>query len=548
MDSELTELLIKYKINLTDYDISIMSDIFINHNVDNYINDKKMFYPLGVYYQYHKKDYYKMLDFYSKDIVNGSNECLNNIMEHFRYTEDGKHDIHFTKYMKITKDCEDGDIPSIIMLTKHYEVMEAIKHKDMNELIEQYYLIAFRKGNVYSMRQLGIFYGSFKNKSLSKEEQIKLMKKFYLMAIKSGDGYSAYNLALYYNNKENGYYNEILIKTFCEIAFERGIYKAYDKLASFYQVSSNIEMQNNMTPEKRIDLMKKYYLLAIEKGESDSMFKLAYYYQNNKENGHYKYGLMKKYYKMAIEKNDSASMSNLGYYYQNNKENGHYKYGLMKKYYKMAIEKNNNEAMNNLGSYYKTNTENGNYKYGLMKKYYKMAIEKNNNEAMNNLGYYYETNTENGDYKYGLMKKYYKMAIKKCNTRAMTNLGEYYINIEKIPMIGIKYLEMGVNHNHCPAMNSLGTYYRDTQNIELMIKYYTLSCYQNDADGMYLLGDYYESIKDYENMEKYYKMAISRGDVRAKKQMDEYNAKLEKEMDDKFEIDLKALQIKLNIT
>jgi TPR repeat protein len=116
----------------------------------------------------------------------------------------------------------------------------------------------------------------------------------------------------------------------------------------------------------------------------------------------------------------------------------------------------------------------------------------------------------------------------------MTNLGNYYIGIEKKTILGIKYLELAIKHNHSLAMNSLGNYYRNAKNIELMIKYYTLSCYQNDADGMFLLGYYYESIKDYENMEKYYKMAISRGHVRAKKQMDEHNAKLEKEMNDTF--------------
>jgi TPR repeat protein len=460
MDTRLKDLSNKYNIDLTNCNYEATSDIFLNDNVDDYINNKEMFFALGMYYQYHKKDYYKMLEFYSKDIMNDNNRCFNEILKYFSFTNNGKHDIHFTKYMKIRKDSDNGDIPSIIILTKNYESIYT-KHKDISALIEKYYLIAFRKGNVYCMRQLACFYSLFKNETLSKEEQIKLMKKYYLMAIKSGDNISAYNLGCYfYNNKENGYYNEILIKRFFEIAFERGMFKAYYLLGRFYQNRNNSNMETSMTDEEKFELMKKYYLLAIEKDEVESMFAL--------------------------------------------------------------------------GDYYRTNKENGNYNFKLMKKYYKMAIEKNHTNAMSNLGLYYQCNKENGNYKYGLMKKYYKMAIKKCNKIAITNLGNYYINVEKKTILGVKYLELGVKHNYSLAMNSLGTYYRNTQNIELMIKYYTLSCYQNDTDGMFLFGHYYESIKDYETMEKYYKMAISRGHVNAKKQMDEHNVKIQKEMDDKY--------------
>lgn len=164
--------------------------------------------------------------------------------------------------------------------------------------------------------------------------------------------------------------------------------------------------------------------------------------------------------------------------------------------------------------------------------------------------FYYQSHKENGEYKYkyGLMKKFYMMAIKKYNKTAMNNLGNYYINVEKKPILGIKYLKLAVEHNCIEAMNCLGNYYRNTQNIELMIKYYTLSCYQNNSEGMFLFGNYYESIKDYETMEKYYMMAIDRGHLCAKKRLDEYNSKLGKEMDDKFEIELKELQMTLKMS
>jgi hypothetical protein len=102
---------------------------------------------------------------------------------------------------------------------------------------------------------------------------------------------------------------------------------------------------------------------------------------------------------MAIDKGDSDSMNNLGYYYENVENN----YDLMKKYYLRAVDKGNYDSMNNLGYYYQSVENN----YDLMKKYYLMAIDKGNSNAMHNLGYYYQCVKKN----YGLMKKYYFMAI-----------------------------------------------------------------------------------------------------------------------------------------
>jgi TPR repeat protein len=92
--------------------------------------------------------------------------------------------------------------------------------------------------------------------------------------------------------------------------------------------------------------MKKYYLLAIEKGNVNAMFNLAIHYDNTQN-----YEQMKKYYLMAIEKDDSDAMFEMGEYYQyveidNDK---------MNKYYLMAIEKGNEDAICNLKYYYEDN-------------------------------------------------------------------------------------------------------------------------------------------------------------------------------------------------
>jgi len=145
--------------------------------------------------------------------------------------------------------------------------------------------------------------------------------------------------------------------------------------------------------EKNYDLMKKYYLMAIELNNSNAMYYLALYYQYIENN----YELMKKYYLMAIELNNSDAMDNLAHFYDTFEKN----YDLMKKYYLMAIELNHSDAMNNLAFYYQLTEKN----YDLMKKYYLMAIELNNSNAMNNLGFYYKI-TEKNDQTFVELYKY----------------------------------------------------------------------------------------------------------------------------------------------
>ncbi|GAJ00711.1 unnamed protein product, partial [marine sediment metagenome] len=126
---------------------------------------------------------------------------------------------------------------------------------------------------------------------------------------------------------------------------------------------------------------------------SYAMYNLAQHYQYIKKN----YNLMKKYYLMAIELNHSDAMYNLALYYKYAEKN----YYLMKKYYLMAIELNHSDAMNSLALYYKYAGKN----YDLMKKYYLMAIELNNSNSMYWLAQYYEY-TEKNDQSFVELYKY----------------------------------------------------------------------------------------------------------------------------------------------
>jgi len=141
-----------------------------------------------------------------------------------------------------------------------------------------------------------------------------------------------------------------------------------------------VKIENENSLEKIYNLFKNIFknIFNEEPTTDIEYFYYGVYYQYTEKN----YDLMKKYYLMAIELNDSNAMNNLGYYYQYIEKN----YDLMKKYYLMAIELNKYYAMHYLARYYEVIEKN----YDLMKKYYLMAIELNHSNAMFNLCWYYE--------------------------------------------------------------------------------------------------------------------------------------------------------------
>ena len=151
---------------------------------------------------------------------------------------------------------------------------------------------------------------------------------------------------------------------------------------------------------------EKYYLKAIEKGNSMAMYNLAILYDNQD-----KPELAEKYYLQAIEKGHSDAMNNLANLYNNQN-----KPELAEKYYLQAIEKGHSEAMYNLAILY-----NNQDKPELAEKYYLQAIEKGRSEAMYNLAILY-----NNQDKPELAEKYYFQAIEKGHSGAMNTLAVLY--------------------------------------------------------------------------------------------------------------------------
>jgi TPR repeat protein len=228
---------------------------------------------------------------------------------------------------------------------------------------------------------IGLFY-------LYRIYDIKNAVEYFIMAIDKKNDNAKYNLEILY---EDNYIAINLDRKYDEMAISRGITNAMLKVADNY-------WNNNCSPEK-------HYLMAMEKGNIRALHKLGKMYIN--------YGakeLGKKYYLQGVEKGCSDSMYCLGNYYETHEKND----DLMKKYYSMACEKDNIHSMYKLIQYY--STIKNNY---MISKYCLMVIKKMTNESsygyndkiMNNIskfyGFFFKHNEAIRYYLFARHKKYY---------------------------------------------------------------------------------------------------------------------------------------------
>ena len=276
--------------------------------------------------------------------------------------------------------------------------------------------------------------------------------------------------------------------------------------------------------KKDYNEMKKYYLMAIEKGNVNAIESLAYYYRYVETN----YDQTKKYYLMAFEKGNMDGILLLADYYSYNDK----KYHKMEKYYLMAIEKGNDWAMLAFGDHCK-------YKkyYKKMEKYYLMAIEKGNERAMHELAKYYEETEK----KYDLMEKYYLMAIEKGNIYSMESLADYYYTKKNYDEMKKYYLILyngyTDNYNRSRIAGKIANYYQHIEkNYDEMKKYYFVAIMDyeyNDIRFTIEFANYYRNIeKDYNQMKKYYLMAINRRSIDAMIDFADYYQNIEKNYDE----------------
>jgi TPR repeat protein len=230
----------------------------------------------------------------------------------------------------------------------------------------------------------------YKNKAFDCYQKIVDRKMMY--------GYIAFgHWYEYYRHKDNNINNAI---KYYLMAIELGDSYSVHKIPGLFREIGDMEN------------MLKYYLMSIDKGNTNSMRELAYYYNTINDTS-----LMAKYYLLAIEKGDIDAMDELGMCYEEEKD-----YPNMMKYYLMAIERKSDDAMISLGKYYERNKD-----YPNMIKYHVMAAETGSCDAMELLAIYY---TEKKDAVN--MIKYYLMAIQKSEyPKEITQELSYYYEYSK---------------------------------------------------------------------------------------------------------------------
>lgn len=239
---------------------------------------------------------------------------------------------------------------------------------------------------------------------------------------------------------------------------------------------------------------EKYYLLAIEKGDTNALFNLANLYDDQE-----KYTEAEKYYLLAIEKGITNALYNLAILYKNQQ-----KYADAEKYYLLGIRNGIVEAYNNLAVLYEDQQN-----YAEAEKQYLLAIEKGDKKALFNLAVFYEDQQ-----KYAEAEKYYLLAIKKENVKALHNLANLYDNQQKYPEAEKLYL-LAIEKENVDSLFNLAIFYNNRQKYTEAEKYYLLAIEKGDIESLNNLANFYVDQLKYPEAEKYYLLAIKKGNIDA---------------------------------
>jgi uncharacterized protein len=338
--------------------------------------------------------------------------------------------------------------------TEAMKEMGCYRHEYDNEdsdILDEYFFMAFEHGDKNALYELAVHYMDTDNDNK--------VEKYLLMSMEKGSNYkeSINQLAaLYYYNIKD--YDKA--KKYIDLALN--IYDAttdenyillnagdyyeeiehdYEKAKQYYMMAINDNNMENLIPLGRLyqykikdydEMLKCYQKLIDGKfyAETTAMMELGLYYQSIND-----YDNMKKYWLMGIDKGNTNCMYYLGLYYRCqalnplNPDNSDYDM-MVKKYLIMAAEHKHTRAMYKLGRYYEYLED-----FDNMKKYHQMACDHWDPYAksMFEIGFHYmlEKNTE-------MMIKYYTMAAEHGYELAIQHLSVYYGNNKKlIPLIKI---------------------------------------------------------------------------------------------------------------
>lgn len=410
--------------------------------------------------------------------------------------------------------------------------------------MKKYYLMAIEKNDTKSMTALGYYYFCIK--------EYDNTQKYYSMIIDTGC-YKALRLLInfYRSIRTIGADN---IEKYEDIIFEKGDKYTLNAFANYYKMIDdkdnwikvalfnyekfddtwNLYVLGNISKNNRDYVnMGKYYLMAIEKKDVESMSSLAHHYYLTKN-----YDLMKKYYLMAIENGYTRAYFSLGAYYEKIKD-----YDEMEKHYLMGIDHGHEFAMHSLGKYYiKTNM------IPLGIKYLEMAVNKGHSLSAFELGLYYYSIKDSVELKKysDILKRRYMKITSRCKTSSLLNgislLSKYY-ELTGEPDDTLKCLLECLKLNPFRNMSPLIKYHKNYdpnitvlpkkrlyhKNVKPLGMNYDTDSLMKITDkrkvqlfSTYQLGNWYKNHNDYDNMMLNYMEAFRKGVEEVVCDIDEY--------------------------
>ena len=368
-------------------------------------------------------------------------------------------------YNLFTNDFLDLELIEDPIITNYYGIYHWI-NKNYEEMMK-YFNMSIKKRNPHAMTNLGNYYFQ-----ISAYEN---MIYYYEWAIKYEDSHAMYCYGYYFETQKEFKWKKNSMKYYYKMAAVRNHDLAIFRLGLYYEVKN------------KLDLMKKYYFMAIKLNNNEALEKLEYYINKDKK--------------------DSEAMFILGNHFETIK-----KYDQMKKYYFMAIQLNNKKAMIRLKNYLINENDDdaifelGNYfemikDYDSMVKYYFMAIELNNENAFIRL------------------KNYVDQTNKESESETMYKLGYIFQNLKNYNEM-MKYYKRAIYYGNYNALIALAMIYYMQQDDEYILELFQMAIIL-DSNMINILfpmkhKDERENIKV--NIKKYYLQAM---DFLYKKKLDE---------------------------
>ncbi len=305
-------------------------------------SDDKAMYNLGSLYEYAESDINSALKYYLMSSEKGNISAIFRLASY--YDMESNNELAEKYYLEgINK----GHIDSMIGFSQYF------KNKNDTEKMIKYLEMACSKSSGIAMGLLGNYYESIKNLELTKkyylmganngipacmfnigllyqkERKFKEALKYYLMAAEHGEPNSFFSLGLYYETIEP---NDILAKKYylesakvgnSDAMFRLGVYyleveqnkiegkKHLEKASELGSIRAIKLLIRELEKEYDVPNLIKYRKILSDKGDTESMIRLAIYYSSI-----YNFSETKKYLGLAIELGNPFAMFELAEHYE----------------------------------------------------------------------------------------------------------------------------------------------------------------------------------------------------------------------------------------